>query len=173
MQYTFIDSIHRIAASQWNALLEDDHPFVRHEFFAALEDSGSTTAQRGWQPHHLLIWQGSQLQAALPLFIKQHSYGEYVFDWGWADAYARHGYDYYPKLLTAIPFTPCRGPRLLGSLDAEQLQGMVQALQSQARALGASEIGRASCRERGWSWGRGGVVNKREESTVGVVSGSS
>lgn len=138
MQYTFIDSIHRIAASQWNALLEDDHPFVRHEFFAALEDSGSTTAQRGWQPHHLLIWQDSQLQAALPLFIKQHSYGEYVFDWGWADAYARHGYDYYPKLLTAIPFTPCRGPRLLGSLDAEQLQGMVQALQSQARALGAS-----------------------------------
>jgi len=138
MQYTFIDSIHRIAASQWNALLEDDHPFVRHEFFAALEDSGSTTAQRGWQPHHLLIWQGSQLQAALPLFIKQHSYGEYVFDWGWADAYARHGYDYYPKLLTAIPFTPCRGPRLLGSLDAEQLQGMVQTLQSQARALGAS-----------------------------------
>src|SRR5690625_5030362 len=138
MQYTFIDSIHRIAASQWNALLEDDHPFVRHEFFAALEDSGSTTAQRGWQPHHLLIWQGSQLQAALPLFIKQHSYGEYVFDWGWADAYARHGYDYYPKLLTAIPFTPCRGPRLLGSVDAEQLQGMVQTLQSQARALGAS-----------------------------------
>src|SRR5690625_1021335 len=68
----------------------------------------------------------------------QPSYGEYVFDWGWADAYARHGYDYYPKLLTAIPFTPCRGPRLLGSLDAEQLQGMVQALQSQARALGAS-----------------------------------
>lgn len=138
MQYTFIDSIHRVAPAQWNALLNGDHPFVRHEFFAALEDSGSTTAARGWQPHHLLMWQGSQLQAALPLFIKHHSYGEYVFDWGWADAYAQHGYNYYPKLLTAIPFTPCRGPRLLGSLNSEQLQAMVQTLQSQSRTLGAS-----------------------------------
>lgn len=138
MQYTFIDSIHRVAAPQWNALLEDDHPFARHEFFAALEDSGSTTTERGWQPHHLLMWQGPQLQAALPLFIKHHSYGEYVFDWGWADAYAQYGYDYYPKLLTAIPFTPCRGPRLLGSLTAEQQQAMVQTLQNQSRTLGAS-----------------------------------
>ncbi|MDQ2076944.1 GNAT family N-acetyltransferase [Marinimicrobium sp. ABcell2] len=138
MRYQFIDSIHHVAPNLWNGLLDDDHPFVRHEFFAALEDSGSTTAERGWQPHHLLLWEGELLRAALPLFVKQHSYGEYVFDWGWANAYAQHGYDYYPKLLTAIPFTPCRGPRLLGSQKPHQLLAMVQALQEESRSLGAS-----------------------------------
>lgn len=112
MQISFISSIHRIEAQQWNALWPADHPFVRHEFLAALEDSGSTGSQTGWQPHHMLVKAGGRLLAAAPLFIKSHSYGEYVFDWAWADAYQQHGLAYYPKLVNAIPFTPATGPRL-------------------------------------------------------------
>src|SRR5690554_2851285 len=113
MQIDFVNSIHAIEQCEWNGLINADYPFIRHEFLAALEDSGSTTAATGWQAHHLLLHEEGELVAALPLFIKTHSYGEYVFDWAWADAYQRYGQSYYPKLLSAIPFTPCYGTRLL------------------------------------------------------------
>lgn len=113
MHFEFIPSIHAIAAEQWNALRATDYPFIRHEFFSALEDSASTTPSTGWQPHHLVVRDQGDLVAAMPLFIKHHSYGEYVFDWAWADAWATYGFSYYPKLISAIPFTPCYGPRLL------------------------------------------------------------
>lgn len=113
MQIRFINSIHQIDAHHWNQLCPADYPFVRHEFIAALEDSQCTTAINGWQPQHLLIYQGQQLVGAMPGYLKNHSYGEYVFDWSWADAYRRYGRDYYPKWISAIPFTPCVGPRLL------------------------------------------------------------
>lgn len=141
MQIDFVNSIHAVDMCEWNGLISDDYPFVRHEFFAALEDSGSTTAANGWQAHHLLLREEGELIAALPLFIKTHSYGEYVFDWAWADAYQRYGQSYYPKLLSAIPFTPCYGTRLLlnshRSVD-DYLPIIVNALQVRASELGAS-----------------------------------
>jgi hypothetical protein len=111
MQCQFISSINDIDAIIWNQLCGTDYPFLRHEFFAALENSGSTIKATGWQPHHLLIKDDDKVIAVMPLFLKFHSYGEYVFDWAWADAFHRHGYEYYPKLLNAIPFTPATGPR--------------------------------------------------------------
>lgn len=106
-------SMAQINASDWNRLATGGVPFLRHEFLAALEASGSVSQQSGWQPAHLIVTRGDTLIAAMPLYIKNNSYGEYVFDWGWADAYHRYGRHYYPKLLTAIPFTPSQSPRLL------------------------------------------------------------
>lgn len=139
MTVEFIDAISQVPAERWNALLNRDYPFARHEFLATLEDSGSLGRERGWQPHHLLLWQGGDLRAAMPLYVKYHSYGEYVFDWGWANAYAQHGYDYYPKLVSAIPFTPCRGPRLLsGALTPELIAEVAAALSAESQNLAAS-----------------------------------
>ena len=107
VKITELDSV------QWNALVPDDAPFARHEFLAALEDSGCVTPENGWLPQHIVINKNNKMIAAMPFYIKGHSYGEYVFDWAWADAYHRHGYEYYPKGLCAIPFTPASCPKLL------------------------------------------------------------
>ena len=123
MSLTRLTSLDGIAASQWNALLSEAQPFLQHAFLSALEDSGSVGGRSGWQAVHQL-WLDTQGQplAALPAYIKSHSYGEYVFDHGWADACRRAGIDYYPKLLGAIPFSPVSGQRLLGDpLAAGQL----------------------------------------------------
>ena len=89
-------------------------PFLRHEFLAALEESGATTSRTGWAPQHLIVEDSrGRVQGAMPLFRKTHSRGEFVFDFSWANAYAQHGLRYYPKLLSAIPFTPVSGPRIL------------------------------------------------------------
>jgi uncharacterized protein len=123
-----------IAAEAWNALLHRQPsatPFMRHEYLSALHDSGSATAHTGWQPQFLSLHDGDDLVAACPLYIKTHSYGEYVFDWAWADAYQRHGLNYYPKLLDAIPFTPVPGPRLLAR-DAAARAALLQAMQQLA-----------------------------------------
>jgi len=110
----FIDSLEGVEKQDWNRLVPADTPFLRHEFLDAMEQSGSVCADTGWLPRHCLLrTDDGDLVAAAPGYIKLHSYGEYVFDWAWADAYARHGLNYYPKLLSAIPFTPCVGPRLL------------------------------------------------------------
>ena len=111
MQYRFIDSIKHVDKNAWNALWPSTYPFTKFEFLHALEISGSTTEKSGWQPSHLIAYEGESLVFAMPMYLKTHSYGEYVFDWSWADAYARNGLDYYPKLLSAIPFTPATGPR--------------------------------------------------------------
>ncbi|MDP3816776.1 GNAT family N-acetyltransferase [Pseudomonas sp.] len=115
MSLTRLTSLDGIAASQWNALLSEAQPFLQHAFLSALEDSGSVGGRSGWQAAHQL-WRDAQGQplAALPAYVKSHSYGEYVFDHGWADACQRAGIDYYPKLLGAIPFSPVTGQRLLG-----------------------------------------------------------
>jgi predicted N-acyltransferase len=108
-------------APAWNALLEAQAaptPFMRHEYLAALHASGSAVAEAGWAPQYLTLEADGVLQAATPLYLKSHSYGEYVFDWAWADAYRRHGLRYYPKLLGAVPFTPVPGTRLLARNDA-------------------------------------------------------
>jgi hypothetical protein len=110
----FLDSIAQIDAPSWNALAGGAQPFLRHEFLLALEQSGCAAARTGWDPKHLLIEDsaGAPL-AAMPLFRKSHSRGEFVFDFSWAGAYAQQGLRYYPKLLTAVPFTPVSGPRVL------------------------------------------------------------
>src|SRR4030095_12058509 len=114
-----VESLAGVDPAEWNALA-GKQPFVRHEFLSALIDTGCVSARTGWLPQFLLIRRAGALVAAMPLFAKSHSYGEYVFDWAWAEAHERHGVDYYPKLLSAIPFTPVRGPRLLGK-DKELL----------------------------------------------------
>ncbi len=112
MQLEVLSSISQISASVWNDLFAADYPFCRHEFLQALELGNSVGKGTGWLPQHLLLWDGSKLLAAAPAYLKQHSYGEYLFDRVFAEAYQRHGLRYYPKLLLAVPFTPAEGPRL-------------------------------------------------------------
>jgi predicted N-acyltransferase len=107
-----VESLSGVPAPDWNALA-GGNPFISHEFLGALIDTGCASARAGWRPQILLLEDGHGLAGAMPLFLKSHSYGEYVFDWAWADAYQRHGLAYYPKLLCAVPFTPVGGPRLL------------------------------------------------------------
>jgi len=110
-----IEQIAEIDAPLWDALVEASGGSVlsRHAFLHAFESSASVTPTTGWQPRHLLLWEDKTLVAAIPLYAKGHSYGEFVFDWAWADAYQRNALEYYPKWLTAIPFTPVPGARLL------------------------------------------------------------
>lgn len=121
-----MDSPLKVNASEWNALLaaqspgEAANPFMRHEYLAALHESGSATPETGWTPRFVTLWQGNTLAGACPLYLKAHSYGEYVFDWAWANAYQQHGLDYYPKALAAVPFTPVPGARLLARTAAER-----------------------------------------------------
>ena len=114
-----LHSLHDLAPASWDALLPEPQPFLRHAFLSALEDSASLGGNSGWQPaHQVLLDARGQPLAAMPAYVKNHSYGEYVFDMGWADACHRAGIAYYPKLLGAIPFSPVSGPRLLGEPQA-------------------------------------------------------
>ena len=109
-----LSSITQVDADAWDRCAGGDNPFVRHAFLAALEESGSSTGETGWHPRHIVLKtpQGAVL-GAVPMYLKNHSYGEYVFDHGWADAFERAGGRYYPKLQVSVPFTPVTGPRLL------------------------------------------------------------
>ncbi|WHS98939.1 MAG: hypothetical protein LZT29_01904 [Pantoea stewartii] len=113
-----LSTLSDIPAAEWDALLPDDQPFLRHAFLLSLEDSGSVRPERGWQPAHLVWREQGELCAALPGYQKSHSQGEYVFDHAWADACQRAGIAYYPKWLGAIPFSPVTGARVLGKSDA-------------------------------------------------------
>ncbi|MDM8349387.1 GNAT family N-acetyltransferase [Pseudomonas sp. sp1636] len=123
MPIATLSAMNELAAPSWDALRIDRQPFLCHAFLSALEDSGSVGGRSGWQAAHRVLQDGQgRLLAAMPAYIKSHSYGEYVFDHGWADACHRAGIDYYPKLLGAIPFSPVSGQRLLGDpLAAGQL----------------------------------------------------
>ncbi|GAB7533188.1 GNAT family N-acetyltransferase [Pseudomonas sp. 3A(2025)] len=113
MSVQVVDSVSHVTAAQWDALLPDGQPFLRHAFLSALEDSGSLGPRSGWRAEHVLHIEQGELIAALPAYRKRHSYGEYVFDHGWADACRRAGIAYYPKLLVAVPFSPVSGARVL------------------------------------------------------------
>ncbi|MDB5948144.1 MAG: hypothetical protein JWQ33_3170 [Ramlibacter sp.] len=124
-----LESPLELPAAQWNALLAEQEaptPFMRHEYLAALDQSGSATATTGWAPRVVTLWRGDALQAACAVYLKDHSYGEYVFDWAWANAYQQHGLDYYPKALAAVPFTPVPGTRLL-AVNADARGALVKA----------------------------------------------
>ncbi|MDN3524122.1 GNAT family N-acetyltransferase [Halomonas sabkhae] len=113
-----------IPSEAWNALVDDDYPFLRHEFLSALESTGAVTRETGWVPRHLTLWRDGELVGALPHYLKYHSFGEYVFDWAWADAWERAGGQYYPKSVSAVPFTPVPGPRLLLAEDVDPSEAM-------------------------------------------------
>ena len=120
-----IESLSEISAADWNALLTPDaSPFLKHEFLSTLEETICVGRNTGWQVAHLALYRSEQLIGAMPLYLKQHSYGEFVFDWSWAQAYEQQGMQYYPKALCAIPFTPVQGSRILFSPaeDAAQIQ---------------------------------------------------
>jgi len=131
-----------VSPEAWNALLAaeaEPSPFMRHEYLSALNDSRSATPESGWVPQFVTLWQGEQLQAACPLYVKDHSYGEYVFDWAWANAYEQHGLAYYPKAVVAVPFTPVPGARLLAR-DAESRTLLVQGLVALCKQLELSSL---------------------------------
>jgi predicted N-acyltransferase len=135
-----ISSLAEVGQPAWDALAgaqPDANPFLSYAFLHALHESGSAAPDSGWRPQYLTIWLGDELHAALPLYLKYHSYGEYVFDWAWADAYASNGLEYYPKLLSAIPFTPVTGARLMAR-DPAALGALIDALQNVQNATDVS-----------------------------------
>ncbi|MEZ5564936.1 MAG: GNAT family N-acetyltransferase [Gammaproteobacteria bacterium] len=114
MRIEVAHSLTDVPAHDWNALSGADYPFLRHEFLHALELSGCVGGHSGWEPRHLLLRDADgALAGAMPLYRKMSSYGEFVFDWAWADAYRRAGVDYFPKLVSAVPFTPATSTRLM------------------------------------------------------------
>lgn len=115
-----VDSLGAVPAEDWDALVSPDDPFTRHAFLHWLEASGSVGAEAGWVPAHVMVRQEGRLVGAAPLYIKNHSYGEYIFDWGWAEASQRAGIPYYPKLVCAVPLTPATGSRLLVHPSADR-----------------------------------------------------
>jgi predicted N-acyltransferase len=129
LQLRIRNGVADVPAQEWDALIgSDDQPFVRHAFLLALEQSGSLQRDLGWSAMPLLLYQGERLIAAAPGYLKSNSHGEFVFDWSWADAYRRHGLDYYPKLLVGVPYSPITGPRLLvgSGEDADARRGQLR-----------------------------------------------
>ncbi len=112
-EFFFCSSLNLINKNNWNNCIGNDHPFLQYEFLNALEKSGSATIKTGWQPYHYIEKENEEIIAICPLYIKSHSFGEYIFDHSWADAYHRYGLNYYPKLQSAIPFTPVTGERII------------------------------------------------------------
>jgi predicted N-acyltransferase len=125
-----LGSVLELDPAQWDALLgrqSAPSPFMRHAYLAAMECSKCASPKTGWTPSFITLWRGGELQAACALYLKDHSYGEYVFDWAWANAYEQHGLAYYPKALVAPPFTPVPGARLLAH-DAAARRALVEAV---------------------------------------------
>jgi predicted N-acyltransferase len=131
-----VDSLSEIGQANWDELLQSQtkpNPFLSFAFLHALHESGSASAKTGWVPRYISIWNDHKLVAAMPLYEKSHSYGEYVFDWAWANAYHQHGVAYYPKLLSAIPFSPIEGNRLLAR-DEQAQHALVKNLQAMTQS---------------------------------------
>jgi predicted N-acyltransferase len=167
-----VESLEEIEPAAWDALANPAgapvNPFVSHAFLIALERSGSATAKAGWQGAHLILEQAGHLIGAAPMYIKHHSYGEYVFDHGWAQAFERAGGQYYPKLQISVPFTPATGPRLLTGGNAELLRPLTDAIkrlavqmelssahitfQTQAEAEALAELGLLQRNDQQFHW---------------------
>ncbi len=116
MDINILSKISEVNSKDWNLINFDEHPFTSYEFLSSLEESKTVCAKTGWQPQHIIIKQNNKVVGAIPIYLKGHSYGEYVFDHSWANAYEKAGGNYYPKLISAIPFTPVNGPRFLYNL---------------------------------------------------------
>lgn len=126
--YTLTQQLQDIDAIQWNTLA-GDQPFLQHAFLLALHETGCASKKTGWAPEYLLMHRDQVLVGAMPLYLKSHSRGEYVFDYAWANAFAEHGLAYYPKLVCAVPFTPVPGPRLLAANHADRVALARQAIE--------------------------------------------
>ena len=129
--FSFISSLKDIKRKDWNTLVKDCDPFLCYEFLSALEKNNCLGEQYGWYPHHLVIHnKKNKLVAATPLYIKTNSYGEFVFDWSWASVYEQTGLNYYPKIISSIPYTPVTGKRLLfsSSLSEQQQSSLADAM---------------------------------------------
>lgn len=137
-------SLHEVDAVQWNALVGAGAPFLRHEFLLALEQSGCAVAESGWDARHLLHEDSDgKLAGAMPMYLKSHSWGEFVFDFAWAAAYQRAGLSYYPRLISAVPFTPATGPRMLVRAAEDRAatrRALIQAARDLARECGVSSL---------------------------------
>jgi predicted N-acyltransferase len=133
-----IETLRDVPAAAWDRLAGGS-ALSSHAFLHGLETSGCATADTGWLPCHATLWEADELVGAMPLYLKSHSYGEYVFDWAWADAYQRHGLDYYPKLLCAVPFTPIQGPRVMAATPRRR-RALLDAALALARRCGASSL---------------------------------
>ena len=132
-----VDTLATIPAAEWDALHDHRNPFVSHAFLSGLEAHGCLREDWGWSPHHLTLWDDDHLVAAAPAYLKTNSHGEFVFDHAWAHAYARHGLDYFPKLLCAAPYSPVTGPRLLAPTAALR-RALADALAQETDRLGLS-----------------------------------
>lgn len=135
-----VSSLAEVGQAAWDALVarqDKPNPFLSYAFLHALHESGSASEESGWQPQFIVLYDSEELAAALPLYVKSHSYGEYVFDWAWADAYHRNGFEYYPKLLSAIPFTPVTGPRFM-AVDAAARAALIDVLRATQQASSVS-----------------------------------
>ena len=140
MRAVVTDGIEQIDARDWNTLVGDSYPFLRHEFLLAAEETGCVSADSGWSPRHIaLVDEREKLLGAMPLYEKTHSWGEFVFDWSWAQAYQQAGLDYYPKLVSAAPFTPAPSGRLFVS-QPELRPILVQAALAYAKECGHSSL---------------------------------
>ena len=127
LQVRTVNAISEVTPQQWDAVAGTDYPFTRHAFLHALELSGATGGDSGWKPRHILVYRNDELVAVMPSYLKYHSYGEYVFDWAWADACRQLAKPYYPKWLSSIPYTPVSGPRLC-IVDGENCASIWQAV---------------------------------------------
>jgi len=143
LDVSIIGAINEIDAYDWNQLVDSDNPFARFEFLHALEEHHCLGQAYGWLPQHIIVRENNQLIAASPMYLKNNSYGEFVFDWAWADAYHRSGIQYYPKLVTTIPYTPATGERFL-ILNKEREQELslilINSALQHAKALGVSSM---------------------------------
>jgi predicted N-acyltransferase len=162
LEAKLVQGIDQIPAATWDACVGPEQPFLSHAFLSALEDSRSACQETGWMPLHLVVERQGELLGCAPMYLKSHSYGEYVFDWGWADAYERAGGRYYPKLQVAVPFTPVPGPRLLLRPDGAADPGLViRAMLSAAEELGVSSLHVTFCHEDEWNrFGEAGLLTR-------------
>ncbi|MBD9368343.1 GNAT family N-acetyltransferase [Xanthomonas sp. XNM01] len=133
----WLQGLDEVPAAAWDALHDGANPFVAHAFLAGLEQHGCLRPDWGWTPHHPTLWEGGRLIAAAPGYLKTNSHGEFVFDHAWANAYARHGLDYFPKWLGAVPYSPVTGPRLLAR-DMHARRQLLSAIVAGAAAAGVS-----------------------------------
>jgi len=148
--FSVVESVTEVPAQEWDALVDANDPFLEHVFLAALERSKSVGRRAGWQPRFVLVREGETLVGAVPLYLKDNSYGEFIFDWAWANGAMRSGLSYYPKLVAAVPFTPVTGSRLLvrpGTARAPVLAALFEGMRSVADDENASSIHVLFCPE--------------------------
>jgi predicted N-acyltransferase len=158
MELRVVSAIEEIQSEHWNAVSGTDYPFLRHEFLLALERNGCVGSAHGWLPRHVVATDNGRLVGAVPMYVKHNSYGEFVFDWAWAEAYQRHGLTYYPKSVVGVPYTPAQGPRILVSPLANHTavsDRLIDYCRAWSRDQGMSSLH--------WLFTRGGDTRRLEE----------